>query len=58
VPGDEAVFYFPRFNDKGEPLITSADSELITTFTNNDVNMNTNFAVNVTKLIVNGKVDF
>lgn len=58
VPGDEAVFYFPRFNDKGEPLITAADAQLITIFTNNDVNMNTNFALDVKKLIVNGKVDF
>ena len=25
APGDEAVFYFPRFNDKGEPLLTNKD---------------------------------
>ena len=58
APGDDAVFYFPRFNDKGEPLLTNTDTELITNFTNNDVNMNTNFRVNVSKLIVNGQVDF
>lgn len=58
VPGDEAVFYYARSNDKGEPLLTPADSELITTFTNNDVNMNTNFRVDVRKLVVDGKVDF
>ena len=58
APGDEAVFYFPRFNDKGEPLLTNTDTELVTNFTNNDVNMNTNFKVNVSKLIVNGQVDF
>ena len=58
VPGDEAVFYFSRFNDKGEPLLSSTDTELIANFTNNEVNMNTNFKVNVAKVIVNGQVDF
>lgn len=58
APGEEAVFYFPRFNKKGEPLITPEDKVLIAIFTNNDVNMNTNFRVDVSKLIVNGQVDF
>jgi hypothetical protein len=58
APGDEAIFYFPRFNEKGEALLTPADTELITNFTNNDVNMNTNFRIDVSKLVVNGKVDF
>jgi len=58
APGEEAVFYFARFNDKGEPLLTSTDTELIANFTNNDVNMNTNFKVNVAKVSVNGQVDF
>jgi hypothetical protein len=57
APGDEAVFYFPRFNEKGEPLLAATDTELIANFTNNDVNMNTNFRVDVSKLIVDGKVD-
>jgi len=58
APGDEAVFYFPRFNEKGEALLTSTETELIANFTNNDVNMNTNFRVDVTKLVVNGQIDF
>jgi len=58
APGDEAVFYFPRFNEKGKPLLTSTETELIANFTNNDVNMNTNFRVDVTKLVVNGQIDF
>lgn len=58
APGEEAVFYFPRFNEKGEPLLTSADTLLIANFTNNDVNMNTNFRIDVSKLVVNGQVDF
>ena len=58
APGDEVVFYFPRLNDKGEPLLAPSDTELIANFTNNDMNLNTNFRVDVTKLIVNGRVDF
>jgi hypothetical protein len=58
APGDEAVFYFQRFDEKGEALLTPADTELITNFTNNDINMNTNFRIDVSKLLVNGQVDF
>lgn len=58
VPGDEAIFYFPRFNEKGEPLLTPSDKLLIANFTDNEVNMNTNFRLDVSKLIVNGQVDF
>ncbi|MGH9929044.1 MAG: hypothetical protein ACREA9_07425 [Pyrinomonadaceae bacterium] len=58
APGDEAVFYFPRFNEKGEALITPADTVLVANFTNNDVNMNINFRVEVAKMVVNGQVDF
>jgi hypothetical protein len=58
APGDEAIFYFPRFNEKGEALLTPADTELVTNFTNNDINMNTNFRIDVSKLLVNGHVDF
>lgn len=58
APGDEAVFYFPRFSDKGEALLTPTDTVLIANFTNNDVNMNINFRIDVSRLIVNGQVDF
>jgi len=58
APGDDAIFYFPRFNEKGEALLTPADSELITNFTNNDINMNINFKIAVSKLLVNGQIDF
>jgi hypothetical protein len=58
VPGEDAIFYFPRFNEKGEPLLISSDTLLIANFTNNDINMNTNFRLDVSKLIVNGQVDF
>jgi hypothetical protein len=58
APGDEAIFYFPRLNDKGEVLLTPDDTELTANFTNNDVNMNTNFKVIVSTLVVDGRIDF
>ena len=58
APGDEAVFYFSRFNEKGKALLTPTDTALVANFTNNDVNMNINFRIDVSKLIVNGQVDF
>src|ERR1043166_2886980 len=58
APGEEAVFYFQRFDTDGVPLLTPDDTELIANFTNNEVNMNTNFKIDVRSLIVNGLLDF
>ena len=58
APGEEAVFYFPRFDEQGQPLLMPDDTELIANFTNNEVNMNTNFKIDVRSLIVNGLLDF
>ncbi len=57
-PGDEAIFFFSRFNESGEPLLVSPDTELIINFTDNEVNTITNFRIDVSKLVVNGKIDF
>lgn len=58
VPGDEGTFFFPRLNEKGAPLLTPESKALILNLTNNEVNAVTNFRVDVTKLVVNGKVEF
>jgi len=58
LPGDEAIFFFPRLNDKGAALLTPTSEELIVNFTNNEINIIANFRIDVSKLIVNGKVDF
>jgi hypothetical protein len=57
-PGDEAIFFFSRFNEKGEPLLVSPDTELTINFTNNEVNPIANYQIDVSKLVVNGKIDF
>lgn len=58
VPGDEATFFFPRFDESGEPLLTPANKELVFNVTNNEINIVTNFKLGVAKLVMNGKVEF
>jgi hypothetical protein len=58
VPGDEATFFFPRLDEKGAPLLTASSKELIFNITNNEVNMITNFKIDVSKLVINGHVEF
>jgi len=58
VPGDEATFFFPRFDDSGAPLLTPANKELVFNVTNNEINIVTNFKLDVSKLVMNGKVEF
>ena|SRR2546426_3227124 len=58
VPGDEATFFFPRLDDKGMPLITDSTKELTFNLSDNEVNAVTNFKIDVSKLKMNGKVEF
>lgn len=58
VPGDEAIFFFPRLDEKGQPLLTPESKELIVNLTNTEVNVVTNFRIDVPKLLVNGAVEF
>lgn len=58
VPGDEATFFFPRLDDNGVPLLTPANKELVFNVTNNEINIVTNFKLDVSKLVMNGRVEF
>lgn len=58
VPGEEAVFFFPRLDEKGAPLLTSANRELLINLTDNQINPITNFRIDVSKLLIDGKVEF
>ena len=58
APGDEAVFFFPRLDDKGMPLLTAQSKELLINLTDNQANSITNFKFDVSKLIVDGQVEF
>jgi hypothetical protein len=58
APGDEAVFFFPRTDDKGAPLLALDNKELLINLADNQANSITNFRVDVTKLVLDGKVEF
>jgi hypothetical protein len=58
IPGDEAIFFFPRFDDKGAPLLTPENKDLIVNLADNDANSVANFKFEVAKLVRNGKVEF
>ena len=58
APGDEAVFFFPRLDEKGAPLLTLDNKELLINLANNQADSISNFKIDVTKLKLNGKVEF
>jgi hypothetical protein len=58
VPGDEAIFFFSRFDDKGKPLFTVENKHLIFNSTSNSLKTATNFKVEIKPLIVGGNIDF
>jgi len=58
APGEEAVFFFPRTDEKGAPLLTPDNKELLINLAGNQANSITNFKLDVSKLVMNGKVEF
>jgi hypothetical protein len=58
APGEEAVFFFPRADEKGAPLLTPDNKELLINLTDNQANSITNFKLDVSRLVMNGKVEF
>ncbi|MGI9067334.1 MAG: hypothetical protein ACR2HX_13155 [Pyrinomonadaceae bacterium] len=58
VPGEEAVFFFPRLDDKGNQLFGADSKEAIVNLTNNEVSLSTNFRFDISKLVSNGQVLF
>jgi hypothetical protein len=58
APGEEAVFFFPRFDEKGKLLFTNENKYLIFNLTKDEVNINTNFKVQLKPLFQGDAVDF
>ena len=58
VPGDEAIFFFSRLDDRGKPLLTNDNRELLIKFSNNQVGAIGNFKFDLAKLVMNGKIEF
>jgi hypothetical protein len=58
TPGDDVYFIFPRLDEKGLPLFVPSDKKLIFRMSDNAANSITNFNLDLSKLVVNGKVSF
>ena len=59
--GQEVILFFPRFDEKGEPLITPATKKLVFTLDATVLNLGPSlrrFEFDVSKLMRDGKVDF
>jgi hypothetical protein len=57
-PGEEVFFLFPRLDEQGQPLFTPADRKLIFRMSDLKANSVTNFTLDISRLTVNGKVEF
>lgn len=58
IAGEEAVFFFPRLDETGNPLFTAENKELIFNITNNQVSLAANFKVEIAPMLIDGKVEF
>lgn len=60
-PGQEIIFFFPRLDEQGRPLVTPESRKVIFTIDTNVLGLdatNTRFEFDVPKMLVNGKVEF
>lgn len=58
APGEEALFFFPRLDEKGAPLLTPESKTLIFNVTNGEVNNIVNFRINVNALRSGDAIQF
>jgi hypothetical protein len=62
TPADEAILFFSRFNEKGEPLLTPSSKKFTVSFDpdifRNDPMGSVRFEFDVSKLILDGEVSF
>ena len=58
APGDEAIFFFPRLDEKGKPLFDETSKELIFNASKNEVNLLVNFKISIAPAMIDGKFDF
>jgi hypothetical protein len=57
-PGEEAVFFFPRLDERGEPLLTPSSRKLIFNVTKVEVSTVANFQIDVADITDKGEVVF
>lgn len=57
-PGDDVYFVFPRLDEKGRPLFTAADNRLLFYMADNSAKSITNFKLDISGLMADGKIGF
>jgi hypothetical protein len=57
VQGDEAFFFFARNDKEGKPLVTVDDKRVLFRMSDKNASSVTNFSLDVSKLVINGKVE-
>jgi hypothetical protein len=58
APGEETIFFFPRFDDEDRPLVTPATRKLYFRLSDSNAKAITNIELDVTKLLLNGEIVF
>jgi len=58
VPGDEAFFLFARKDKQGKPLLNVDHKKLLFRMSDANANSVTNFNLDVSRMVVNGRVEF
>ncbi|HVF88672.1 MAG TPA: hypothetical protein VNH22_01320 [Blastocatellia bacterium] len=56
--GEEAMFFFPRLDDSGKPLLAPRDKRLLFRFSDSNVSATVNFEFDVSKIVLNDSVIF
>ena len=57
-PNEESILFFQRFDDEDRPLLTASSKKLIFRLSDNNAKAITNFEIDVSKLILDGKIEF
>jgi len=58
APGEETIFFFPRFDDEDRALVTPKTKKLYFRLSDNNAKAITNFELDVAKLLLNGEIAF
>ena len=58
VAGDDVFFVFPKLDLKGQPLFSLTDKKLIFRMSDSSANAITNFSLDLSKVVIDGKLPF
>ena len=56
--GGEAMFFFPRLDEQGQPLFSPTSKKLLFRMSDRNAGASTNFEFDISKIVVNSNVEF